>query len=130
MKLGCDCAVVFLNTLEVQTVKKRGKPRLSAPTKIWFLGRVYKMRRKITNCWVEYRDPIGLLDRPNNVEVGLSWYQKSAGLKWSYDFTYHIMVELDTVIALANLMYDVETYTYELHPSDEKVFNDFITKNP
>jgi len=27
-------------------------------------------------------------------------------------------------------MYDAETYTYELHPSDEKVFNDFITKNP
>ena len=130
MKLGCDCAVVFLNTLEVQTVKKRGKPRLSAPTKIWFLGRVYKMRRKIINRWVEYKDPIDLLDRPNNVEVGLCWYQKSAGLKWSYDLTDHIMVELDTVIALANLMYDVETYTYELHPSDEKVFNDFITKNP
>ena len=40
------------------------------------------------------------------------------------------MIELDTVIALANLTYDVETDTYELHPSDEKVFNDFITKNP
>ena len=31
-------------------------------------------------------------------------------------------MELDMVIALANLTYDVETYTYELHPSDEKVF--------
>jgi hypothetical protein len=41
-----------------------------------------------------------MLDRPNNVEVGLCWYQKSAGLKWSYDLTNHIMVELDTVIAL------------------------------
>jgi hypothetical protein len=40
------------------------------------------------------------------------------------------MVELDMVIALTNLTYDVETYMYELHPSDEKVFNDFITKNP
>jgi hypothetical protein len=46
-------------------------------------------------------------------------YQKSARLKWSYDLTNHIMVELDTVIALANLTYDVETDTYELHPSDE-----------
>jgi hypothetical protein len=88
------------------------------------------MRRKIINRWVEYRDPIDLLDRPNNVEVGLCWYQKSAGLKWSYDLTDHIMVELDTVIALANLTYDVETDTYELHPSDEKVFNDFVTKYP
>ena len=57
-------------------------------------------------------------------------YQKSARLRWSYDLTDHIMVELDTVIALANLTYDAETYMYELHPSDEKVFNDFITKNP
>jgi hypothetical protein len=48
----------------------------------------------------------------------------SAGLKWNYDLTDHIMVELDTIIALANLTYDVETDTYELHPSDEKVFND------
>jgi hypothetical protein len=71
-----------------------------------------------------------LFDRPNNVEVGLCWYQKFAGLKWSYDLTYHIMVELNTVIALANLTYDAETNTYELHPSDEKVFIDFITKNP
>ena len=40
------------------------------------------------------------------------------------------MVELDTVIALANLTYDAETDTYERHPSDERVFNDFITKIP
>ena len=130
LKLGCDCAVVFFNTPEVQTVKKQGRPRLSAPTKIWFLGRVYRMRRKIINRWIEYIDPVDLLDRPNNVEVGLCWYQKSAELKWSYDLTDHTMVELDTVIALANLRYDAEADTYKLHPSDEKVFNDFITKNP
>ena len=130
LKLGCDCVVVFLNTPEVQTVKKRGRSRLLAPTKMWFLGRVYRMRWKIIDRWVEYKDPIDLLDRPNNVEVGLYWYQKSARLKWSYDLTDYIIVELDTVIALANLMYDAETDTYELHPSDEIVFNNFITKIP
>jgi hypothetical protein len=31
-------------------------------------------RQKIINRWVEYIDPIDLLDRPNNVEVGLCWY--------------------------------------------------------
>jgi hypothetical protein len=51
------------------------------------------------------RDLIDLLDRPNNVEVGLCWYQKFAGLKWGYGLTNHIMVELDTVIVLANLTY-------------------------
>jgi hypothetical protein len=47
-----------------------------------------------------------------------------------FDLTYHIMVEMDTVIALANLTYNAEIYTYKLHPNDEKVFNDFITRNP
>jgi hypothetical protein len=40
------------------------------------------------------------------------------------------MVELDMLIALADLMYDAITDTYKLHPSDEKIFNDFIVKNP
>jgi hypothetical protein len=40
------------------------------------------------------------------------------------------MVELDAVIALVNLMFDVETNTYKLHPSDEEIFNKFIAKNP
>ena len=40
------------------------------------------------------------------------------------------MVELDTDIALANLTYDAETNMYDLHSSDEEVFNKFITKIP
>jgi hypothetical protein len=75
------------------------------------------MRRKIINRWVEYKDPIDLLDRPNNVKVGLCWYQKSEGLKWSYDITDHIMVELDMVITLANLTFDVETDTQVMRKS-------------
>jgi hypothetical protein len=39
-------------------------------------------------------------------------------------------IELDTVIALANLTYDAEKDTYNLHPSVEEIFNDFITRNP
>ena len=44
LKLGCGCAVVFFNTLEVQTVKKQGRPRLVIPIKVWFLGKVYRLR--------------------------------------------------------------------------------------
>jgi hypothetical protein len=57
------------------------------------------------------------LDCPNSVEVGLCWYQKSAWLKWSYDLTDHIMVELDAVIALANLTYDAEIDTQVMKKS-------------
>ena len=34
------------------------------------------MRRKFGNRWVEYRDPIDLMDHPSNMEIGLCWYQK------------------------------------------------------
>jgi hypothetical protein len=34
------------------------------------------MHRKFGNRWVEYRDPIDLMDRSSNMEIGLCWYQK------------------------------------------------------
>jgi hypothetical protein len=39
---------------------------------------------------------------------------------------YHIKVDLETIIALATITFVVEKYLYELHPTDEKVFNDLI----
>lgn len=112
-------AVVFLNTPETQTVKKRGKPKKSAPSKTWFVSRVFGMRRKAGNQWVEYRDLVDLLDHLNHLKVGLCWYKKSGRSKWTDDLTDHVMVDLDTIIAPANLTYEVEGDTYELHPSDE-----------
>ena len=35
------------------------------------------------------------------------------------------MVDLETIIALATLTFVVGKNLYELHPTDEKVFNDF-----
>lgn len=78
------------------------------------------MRQKINKRSVEYRDPIALLDSPNNIEVYLTWYQNSTCLKSTSNLTYHLMVDYDTIIALANLTY-TETDTYKLHPSEEKV---------
>ena len=39
-------------------------------TKTWFLGRVYRMHKKITNKWVEYRVPIDSMDQPSHMEIG------------------------------------------------------------
>ena len=47
---------------------------------------------------------------------------------WTYDLTDHLMVHLETIIALAFMRYIVELDAYELHPGDEKVFDDFINK--
>ena len=37
----------------------------------------------------------------------------------------HLMVDLETIIALATMTYIGESNVYELHSGDEKVFNDF-----
>jgi hypothetical protein len=44
--------------------------------KICFAGRAYMMRGKFGNYWVEYRDPVDLMDHPPNMKIGLCWYHK------------------------------------------------------
>ena len=86
------------------------------------------MCRKFGNQWVEYRDPIGLIDRPSNMEIGFCWYQKGTDNKWTYNLTDHLMLRLETIIALAFMTYIVDLDGYESHPRDEKVFNNFINE--
>ena len=43
---------------------------------------------------------------------------------WTNNLTYHLMVELDTTVAL--ILYIVEMNLYELHPMKGQVFNDFF----
>jgi hypothetical protein len=43
-----------------------------------------------------------------------------------YDLTDHVIVNFETIIALAIVTFVVEKNLYELHPMDEKVFNNFI----
>ena len=87
------------------------------------------MRRRFGNRWMEYRDPIDLMDRPSNVEIGLCWYQKGANKKWTYDLIDHLMVELEKIIALAIITNIGESNVYELHKGDENVFNDFADES-
>ena len=87
------------------------------------------MWRKFGDCWVEYRYPMVLMDRPPNMEIGLCRYQKGANNKWTNDFTDHFMVDLETIIALATMTYNGASNVYELHPGDEKKFNDFADES-
>ena len=75
---------------------------------------------------MEYRDPIDLMDHLLNMEIGSCWYLKETNSKWSYDLTYHLIVDLETIIALAFMTYIVVLDACELHPRDEKTFNIFI----
>jgi hypothetical protein len=46
----------------------------------------------------------------------------------SYDLTDHLIVELETIIALACVTCIVDLDAYELQLGDEIVFNDFINE--
>ena len=48
------------------------------------------------------------------------------GSMWTYDLTYHIMVDLKMAIALATMTFMKGTNLHELHPMNERVFHDFI----
>lgn len=60
----------------------------------------------------------------------LGIYPRSGGSKWTYDLINHVMFDLGTVIALASLTYNVEGDIYKLHPSDERIIDDFGNLNP
>jgi hypothetical protein len=66
------------------------------------------MRRKIGNCWVDYRDPIHLMDCPSNTEIGLCWYQKGNNNNWSYDLTDRLMIDLEIMTTLGFMTYIVD----------------------
>ena len=78
------------------------------------------MHRKFGNCWVEYRDPIDLMDHPSNMRIGLCWYKKGTTNKWTYDLTNFLIINLETITTLASMTYIVHFDAYELHLGDEK----------
>ena len=57
------------------------------------------------------------------VYVGI---KKGTNNKCTYDLIDHLMVDLETIIALASMTYIVDLDASELHPGDEKVFNDLL----
>ena len=63
------------------------------------------MCRRIVDRWVEYREPVALLDQPSHMEIGLCWYQKDHGSLWTRDLIYHVMIDLETKIALATITF-------------------------
>ena len=73
LNLDCNCEVCILNTLEGVIAKKCGRPNKIAPINVWFVRRIYRIRRsyKFGHHWVECRDLIDNMDHPSNMEIGL-----------------------------------------------------------
>jgi hypothetical protein len=51
--------------------KKHGRPKKLSPSKVRFVGRVYKMHNFFGILWEEYRDPIDLMKPSPNMEICL-----------------------------------------------------------
>ena len=72
-KVGCDYVILFISQAVVEGVKKRGKRKLAKIiiTETLYSRRVYRMCHKFGNRWIEYWQPIDMLDQPSNMEIGL-----------------------------------------------------------
>ena len=86
------------------------------------------MRMKFGSCWVEYKSSIGLMDCPSTMEIGSRWYQKGTNNKWIYDLIDPLVIDLETIIALAFMTYIINLDAYELHPRDEIFLNKVLNK--
>lgn len=129
--IGCDCVVYFQEENTNGKITRSCKPSSSKSKKktrsLWYLGRVQKMRRKVGGAYVEYKRGFSLFDRPLGVEVQLGWYQKAKGTRcFTYDLTDLEMINIESVIALANLTYVCNRNKYELDENDWKVFTEFV----
>ena len=69
MKLGCDCAVLFISQGVVEGVKKRGeKTSQNINHQDLVLGRVYMMHYTFGSLWIDHQQTIDLLDWPFDME--------------------------------------------------------------
>ena len=60
------------------------------------------------------------------MEIAIYQYQKETNNKWAYNFIDHLIVDLETVIAIATI---IKLDAYELHPQDEYKFNNFADES-
>ena len=58
--------------------------------------------------------------------ISLCWCHKGTDNKWTYDLVNHLMVDFDTIIALAFMTYVTYLNACESHPEDENSFNDLF----
>ena len=68
----------------------------------------------------ETRQMYNFLITLSYMDIGLYWYQKGTINKWTYDLTNHLMVDLETIIALATMTYIAKLDVYEFPPRMKK----------
>lgn len=156
--LGMDCEVYFMqrsttrisSSVKTAVRRSRGRPSKSMqPTCVlngvdqgtWCIGRVQKMRRKVGTRWGNCRQPIDLQNREVNkgkrtgiggsgFMVYLNYFRQVPGfLKFKYDQTDSIWVDVDSIICTVTMSYDAQRDLFELDPVDGNSLNEFVDKS-
>ena len=74
--------------------------------------RFYRMYKKFGIRCVKYMDPIDLIDHPWNMEIDLYLCWKETNNKRTLHATNHLIIDLETSIAWASMIYITYLYTY------------------
>jgi hypothetical protein len=73
------------------------------------------MHRKFGNCWAECRDPIDVMNRPSNMQIGLRWHQRGTNNKQTYNYAHHLIIFFKTIIVSTSMTYYITNVNaYEL----------------
>ena len=118
-------SIAIAECTRIEGVSPSTKHDVSCGT--WYIGRVQRIRKKDGNRVFDYHNDIDLLDRPEGVELQCCWYNRIKGQRmYKYDSTDHLFIQIESVIATANLSYNIKNDTYKLEEGDHRIFEDFI----
>ena len=130
--IGSDCAMLF-ESESIDVVERTRRKGVSQSTKhgvscgTWYIGRVQRIRKKDGNRVFDYHNDIDILDRPEGVEIQCCWYNRIKGKHmYKYDSTNHLFIQLESIIAMTYLSYNIKKDTYKLEESDHGSYEDFI----
>lgn len=70
---------------------------------------------------MEYKDLVDLIDCHQTWRLVYVGINNEPTIKWTYDLTYHLIMDIETIIAPTSMTYIVVSNAYELHLRDEKV---------
>ena len=91
--LGVPDFITIFSVVKLGIFSKKMESKLMSPWPNY--PSIDRMRCKIGNKCIKFRQPTNLLDRPSNMKIGLCQYQIKNGLMWTYNLIGHSMVELE-----------------------------------